>query len=296
MSKQSGAVSAIKLKNKNEIIVEKYESCEDVAFHTHEFIEIAYIEQGEGSHEIQGGYSSPIEKGDVILLNSSVAHSYTFKNGSTAVIYNCLFDPHLLNDSIAKSDDFINIVYSYLFDNISKNTDGKPYIVLKKATEVGGYFKEMFSEYTEKKNGYAKVNAANLIRLLVAIFRIKRNEAEYDDSAYRNSVAQSAARYMNEYYAEKITCEELAERAYLSTGYFHKIFKAATGKTPVEYLQNIRMEKAAELLSETSLNVQNVASEVGYSDMKHFYNGFYKKYKTTPKKYREDKKDLSLKR
>lgn len=289
MTGQPREISEIKLKNKNEIIVERYVGDEDVRFHTHDFIEIAYVESGEGTHEIQGGYSSPIEKGDVLLFNSSVAHAYFFNPGSTAVIYNCLFDPHVLDGSITKSDDFINIVYGYLFGELNRRADIKPYIVLKKATEVSGYFREMFAEYTEKQNGYAKVNAANLIRLLVEIFRIKRNETEREDSAYRDLIAHSAIKYMNEYYAEKISCDMLASRAYLSTGYFHKIFKAATGRSPIGYLQDIRMEKAAELLTATSLKVQKVAAAVGYSDMKHFYNSFYEKYGMTPKKYRDSK-------
>ena len=280
-------VSAIKLKNKNEIIIERFVGDGNVRFHTHDFIEIAYIESGEGTHEIQGGYSSPIEEGDVLLFNSAVAHAYYFSPGSTAVIYNCLFDPHVLDGSITKSDDFINIVYSYLFDGLSRGGDGQPYIVLKKATETGRYFKEMFSEYTEKQNGYAKVNAANLVRLLVAIFRIRKRETECGDSAYLDLVVRSAIKYMNEYYAEKISCGMLASRAYLSTGYFHKVFRAATGVTPIEYLSRIRMEKAAELLVATQFPVQKVASAAGYSDMKHFYNSFRAAYGTTPKKYRD---------
>ena len=132
MTERRDKIRSIGLSDKNEIIVEKYVGDGEVSLHTHDFIEIAYVESGEGTHRIEGGYASPIEQGDVILLNSGVAHAYEFSPGSTAVIYNCLFDPLVLNRSITKSDDFINIVYSYLFGGLDRQDPEKePYIVLK---------------------------------------------------------------------------------------------------------------------------------------------------------------------
>ena len=275
------------LSERSEIIVQRCEVRESSEFHRHSFIEIAYVESGRGVHEIADGFVSAIEEGDLVLFNAGVAHRYKVAKPDVLVVYNCLFDPAVLVASVSKSDDFINIVYSFLFGQAAgPEEDQKPYIVLKNAGSVAGIIREMFSEYKGKQNGYTKVNGANLTRLLISVFRLKLSGREESSGAYKKAVAESAIKYINEYYAERISCETLAARAYLSTGYFHRVFKEIAGETPVRYLQNVRLGHATEMLRETELPVQTVASRVGYSDMKHFYKIFGEKYRMTPAAYR----------
>ena len=281
--------NVLSLNTKNEIIMQKCKCTvgRNVEMHSHRFIEIAYIASGSGIHEIGDGYSSYIEKGDLILLNSNVAHGFKSEDVDQLAVYNCIFDPSVLRYAINKSDDFINIVYNCLFDDEKQSSVSKPYIVLKDAGIVFPVINEMYNEYTEKRSGYEKTNEANLIRLLVMIFRLQMSNKENAGGAYRRAIAESAVKYMNEYYSEKISCEMLASRAYLSTGYFHRIFKSVTGQSPIEYLQDIRLQKAADMLSGSSSTVKQAAAAVGYSDMKHFYKIFSQKYGTTPKQYQD---------
>lgn len=284
--------NVLSLNSKNEIIMQKCNCTvgRNVSLHKHKFIEIAYIASGSGIHDIGDGFSSRIEKGDLILLNSNVAHGFKSEDVDQLVVYNCIFDPSVLRFAINKSDDFINIVYSCLFDNEKQSSVSKPYIILNDAVSVFPVINEMYTEYEEKQNGYEKINEANLIRLLVSIFRLQMSGRENGGGAYRRAIAESAIRYMNDYYNEKITCELLASRAYLSTGYFHRVFKSVTGTSPIEYLQELRLKKAAELLSSSSLTVKQAAAAVGYSDMKHFYRIFRQKYGATPKQYQDNLK------
>ena len=279
----------LSLNRKNEIIMQKCKCTvgKNVELHSHRFIEIAYIASGSGIHDIGDGYSSQIKKGDLVLLNSNVSHGFKSEDVEQLTVYNCIFDPSVLRFAINKSDDFINIVYSCLFGSEKQSSVSKPYILLNDAGAVFPVINEMYTEYTEKPNGYEKINEANLIRLLVSIFRLQMSGGENGGGAYRHAIAESAVRYMNEYYNEKITCEMLASRAYLSTGYFHRIFKSVTGEAPIEYLQDIRLQKAADMLSSSSATVKQAAAAVGYSDMKHFYKIFGQKYGTTPKQYQD---------
>ena len=278
------------LNNKNDIIMQKCAVEENTKFHAHKFIEIAYVASGHGTHIIEGGYSSFVEKGDLVLFNSDVSHAFRIEKHGQLTVYNCIFDPSVLSYAINKSDDFINIVYKCLFDIPEQRSEQKPYIVLNNAESVSGIINEMYEEYKEKQSGYEKVNAANLIRLLIAVFRLQMNNRDESGKTYRKAIADSAKEYMDEYYAEKITCESLASRAYLSTGYFHRIFKSVTGKSPIEYLQSVRLEKGARLITLPSSTVKQTALSVGYSDMKHFYNIFKKEFGVTPNEYKTNRK------
>ena len=63
--------------------------------------------------------------------------------------------------------------------------------------------------------------------------------------------------------------------------------------SPQEFLINIRMERAAELLTSTALPVNEVAAKVGYSDALAFSKKFKENYNLSPKSYRETKPEIS---
>lgn len=98
---------------------------------------------------------------------------------------------------------------------------------------------------------------------------------------------EASIAFMQEYYAQNITCQTLSSRVYLSDGYFNKIFKKITGESRFHFLQSIRITKATNLLLSTSLPIATMASRVGYADMKYFYEIFKRQYGLTPKQYRD---------
>ena len=163
------------------------------------------------------------------------------------------------------------------------------FILIHNALCVSGILKEMFDEYTNAMDGYIQANRANLIRLLIAIFRQYKNmrSSKLGNTNYYQSIVESSIAFMQEYYAQNITCQTLSSRVYLSDGYLNKIFKKITGESPLHFLQSIRITKAAELLLSTSLPIATVASRVGYADMKYFYEIFKRQYGLTPKQYRD---------
>ena len=84
----------------------------------------------------------------------------------------------------------------------------------------------------------------------------------------------------------KYTIKGLAELIGLSTSHLQERFKAALGTTPMEYLLNLRLEKAKELL-ETNIesNIKRICYEVGFNDQQNFSRYFKRKYGLTPTQY-----------
>lgn len=81
----------------------------------------------------------------------------------------------------------------------------------------------------------------------------------------------------------------------MSSRQFYRKFKDISSLSPSDLIKNARMEKAAELLSETSLSIQEVISEVGIVSRSYFYKEFMLKYGVTPKDYRKIKKEAKEK-
>lgn len=76
----------------------------------------------------------------------------------------------------------------------------------------------------------------------------------------------SAVLFAQNYYQDDIGAEEMAEASKLSKYHFTRLFKEETGTTPIQYLTNIRLQKAIELLQHTRYTVDEIAQLVGYKN------------------------------
>jgi len=87
-------------------------------------------------------------------------------------------------------------------------------------------------------------------------------------------------------YSIEVRLSELAEQFGMSTRTFNRRFKAATGTTPLHYLQDIRLNTATDLLKNTNLSVNESMYRVGYQDGAYFTKLFKQKFSVTPSQYR----------
>ena len=103
----------------------------------------------------------------------------------------------------------------------------------------------------------------------------------------------TAKNYIQEHYAEKITADSIAETVHLAPTYIGTLFKKEAGETISEYLTNVRLGKAKELLKDGSYNVSEIADMVGYPDAKYFSKLFKKEIGVKPTDYRSIQAKLS---
>ena len=98
---------------------------------------------------------------------------------------------------------------------------------------------------------------------------------------------QVAQKYIEEHYNEKITLENISEKAFMSPSYFSVQFKKEMGKNFVEYLKEYRIEKAKDLLRVNNLKVYEISEMVGYQNPKYFTDMFKAFTGLTPLEYRQ---------
>lgn len=91
--------------------------------------------------------------------------------------------------------------------------------------------------------------------------------------------------YIDNNYAAPITLSDLSRIAGMSPKYFCRYFRAAIHRTPMDYLNYYRVERACQLLSTTELPITEVAYRCGFNDSSYFVKTFKKYMGTTPKQY-----------
>lgn len=96
-----------------------------------------------------------------------------------------------------------------------------------------------------------------------------------------------AKQYIQSNYMKHITLEEVSSIAGFSSAYFSSMFKKESGQNFVEYLSQVRMNKAKEFLKTTNLSVAVICERVGYSDIKHFTQSFKKSTGLKPNEFRK---------
>lgn len=112
--------------------------------------------------------------------------------------------------------------------------------------------------------------------------------AFYDwQNKYSANAVSRAIRFMEEHYAEPLSLQDVATQVHLNATYFSHLFKKETGCSFVNFLIELRMEKAKQLLANTDMNVTEVSGLVGYDLPNYFAKLFKQSTGLTPKEYRK---------
>ena len=96
-----------------------------------------------------------------------------------------------------------------------------------------------------------------------------------------------ALSYISQHYMEEMTVDQLAERCFLSTTYFRRLFKQCTHLSPLAYLVQVRLKMAAVLLRSSRLPVTEVMEKTGFRTASSFNRQFREAYHMTPREWRQ---------
>ncbi len=102
---------------------------------------------------------------------------------------------------------------------------------------------------------------------------------------------ENALMFLRDHYKEPITLKDLANIAGLSEKYFGEYFKNITGETPIQYLNEYRIEQAAEALNDGATSVTEIALEYGFNDLSYFIKTFRRHYGSSPGAYRKQQEN-----
>ncbi|WP_245247338.1 MULTISPECIES: response regulator transcription factor [unclassified Paenibacillus] len=113
------------------------------------------------------------------------------------------------------------------------------------------------------------------------------DELQEERGRRAKSVLDRALEYIRMHYREDISLEQAADHAGLNPYYLSKLFKLQTGKTFIDHIIRLRMDKAKELLMDEQYSLKEICYQVGYNDPNYFSRAFKKATGVAPSQYRQ---------
>ncbi|AEI43414.1 AraC family transcriptional regulator [Paenibacillus mucilaginosus] len=249
--------------------------------HTHPFHEIAYIAEGIGTLAA-GRDAIPVAKGDLIFIPKDREHVFQPQKHSTLEVLNCLFKEEVLDPPQGLSGYLIFDDMAEITGMFRDCTD-----CIKVREQAGEFARLMYAlklELSWKQTGFRYKLYIYLMNMLTRIRQIAPLSAAPPRPAA--DPVQFAVDYIHKAYRNPMPLEEFCRSLGISSRQFQRRFKAETGRTYTQMLQDVRVRVSCDLLLDTDWSIQTVAQEVGLQDMKHFYRLFRERCAMTPHELR----------
>ncbi|MFC4810542.1 AraC family transcriptional regulator [Paenibacillus sp. GCM10023250] len=256
--------------------------------HVHDFVEIVYVEEGEGFHYIEDELVR-VRRGDVFYLPVGTSHVLRPSGKPPSpqlIVYNCVVEPLYLK----RLQDMHDLALP--FDPAGgvprDGATGKAwYAFSDRSEQIGDIFHSLFTEYALRGPGCQAALTAWLMLLHVKLFQ----RAQTPDTGHRPAGRHldAALEWLDRHFDGPVSLAKAAAAVDMSPRHFYRLFKERTGQTFLEYVHNKRIARSCLLLETTNLGVSEIAYAAGYKDLKSFYRTFRKLAGSTPTAYRRKK-------
>lgn len=232
--------------------------------------QLLYITKGSGTFFSKTGgkvKSQTIKEGDMFLLFPGEWHNYMPDSGAGWDEYWIGFkganiDKRIENGFFSKQSPILNVGIN---------------------TEIVQLYQEAVKVASEQRSGFQQMLAGIVNHLLGLAYSLDKNftlgSSETADRINRAKIIISEN-------LKTIKPQEIALRLNMSYSSFRKIFREYTGFAPAQYIQEMKIQSAKELLTNSTVPVKEIAYMLGFENQEYFFTAFRNKTKSTPAEYR----------
>ena len=255
--------------------------------------------------EIPASYRSALEISDYRILygmgslithtmvSENVNRTYTYSDDTENEMINCL---KLRNYAAieAKTDEFFSSIRTISYDDMFMSVNRLLYASIKAITGIWGKKNPEFNYRTAWDKIESMSTLEEIHKWFLELYRTIIVEGnDVNDNVKRKHVDRVVNIVKQEYSDPNLSTDGLAERLGLSSNYLREIFRDSMGVTMSNYINEIRCERASEMLLETSLSIAEISDRIGLSNQNYFFTLFKKFKNLTPQQYRNRGRDRS---
>lgn len=233
--------------------------------HWHEHIELHYVLEGRTTLRL-GQREIPAREGNLVVVNSNELHA-GYCDGTHMRVLVIIFDMGDFYKELADK----NVIFQSL---------------VERDETIDAIMSAIQKEYSEQRIGYRLICKGELLHLIVHLAREYAaevlTERESDSRKRRLERINTVLDYIQSNYTKQISNRELADIIHLSEDRFNHLFKESMGMPPLQYMNEVRMKKAMNLLKRKEGTVVEIADSVGFTDYNHFGRQFRRYYGCAP--------------
>lgn len=252
------------------------DGAQSYVYHWHNFVEILY---GLEKQTIVGVGDTHylLDESDIIIIGQGENHCL-FPSDSGAKRLALIFEPSFLFPC-----SYINVD---VFRHAVKHSSDWPEAT---KTMIRECISTVYSEYYSREEGWQEAVTAELMKItLIAVRYIPKENKEGGN--YSSSL-KNILEYLSENYLQDITLSSCSEALGYNASYLSSLFKERTGVTFHQYLLNLRLNEAENLLRKGDASIDLICELSGFASVKTFYRVFLRKYGMSPGNYRSCHKD-----
>lgn len=254
--------------------------------HFHNEYEIYFLLRGERIFFF-GNRAYHIKAGDLILVDSNQIHMTHAVSNNKAE-----YERIILYINKTKMETF-----DTRFSHLNLSTFFRDHYGVYTLTDVQqkdflALSSSLTEEFIQRSRNYTLMLELEIVKYFIDFMRKNQRKSPVStlNTYQKNNKYQTVyliADYISEHYCDSLTLEFLANKFYLSKCYLSRIFKEVTGHGLNEYINILRIQKAKQLLEETSLNISEIAAYTGYKSTTYFEKIFKIYFSVSPLKYRK---------
>lgn len=274
----------IDLVNEQKIVVDIFNG-KSVRKHSHQFLELSYVLDGRATHTTEG-ITTVLSKGDYFIIDYNRFHEYQQIGDKPFVIMNCLFLPSLIDETLSGCEALSEVVKNYLIKLDFYQVKDHPtnFIYHDGNGWIGTLFQQIYKEYQEKNIGFFETIRSCLVMILIHIMRQIEMPNVYGSS---NEMIRYIIDYVEKNYTDKLSLNVVSQKYNYTLQHVSALFKKEVGVNFQEYIQSVRIKESCRLLINTEQKVADIATKVGYSNIKFFNEVFKRHMEMTPREFRK---------
>ncbi|KZE77027.1 AraC family transcriptional regulator [Paenibacillus jamilae] len=255
--------------------------------HWHEEMEFIVVEQGSAIFQTDMVYTE-VSEGEALFVNSGELHAGYLQKSPRCVFSAVVFHPDMLH---SRTQDTVQTQFIEPF--INKKLIPPPHIrgAHPWEQELLKALKCIITSHEQNAPARELATKAQLYNIIACLFphMTPANGEDVIMASQRNKVERikKALAYINSHAHEPIRLREISDEIGMSEGHFCRFFKQMVQKSPIEYINYQRIQKACRLLEQSDRKVVDIALDVGFENLSYFIATFKKWNSLTPSQYRK---------
>jgi AraC-like DNA-binding protein len=253
--------------------------------HSHDFCELVIVTHGSAMHWLEGK-DFPVTAGDVFLLQGKQRHY--FYDRQDLDLINIMYAPEkvgLPENELRKLPGYCAMFLLEPAYRHQHRFASRLHLKRVSLAHTEQMTEEMERESEHAEPGYEVALRAKLLELIVYLSRAYTKTDTTEAHALLRVGNVIGAIENN--FSKDWKLDELLEIAHMSRSNLMRIFRNATGQTPIDYLIRLRIQKALDMLRNTDQSITEIAFEIGFNDSNYFTRCFRKIMGQTPRQYRK---------